>query len=282
MSADQVRSIRGNGIAMVFQDPMSSLNPSMTVGRQIMEPLQAHLAMHSRDARTRAIELLALVGIPSPEARVDDYPHQFSGGMRQRVMIAMALSCNPKLVLADEVTTALDVTIQAQILELLKRVARDSETAYILITHDLGVVAGMAQRVIVMYAGQVVEEAPTSRLFAAPQMPYTWGLLQSMPRLDRERTDRLQPIDGMPPGLIEQPIGCRFAPRCRYRRDICVQATPPLTVTHAGPEAHLARCWGTQDVEGGGWLHGYDWRAGSGVAEGGGPITRTHGASSAP
>ena len=256
MDDDEVRGIRGNNIAMIFQDPMTSLNPVLTISRQISEALELHLKMDKSEARKRTIELLDLVGIPSAKKRVDDYPHQFSGGMRQRVMIAMALSCNPKLILADEPTTALDVTIQAQILDLLKNLAREFRTAFILITHDLGVVAGMTQRIHVMYGGKIVEKADTSELFANPKMPYTWGLLRSIPRLDERRKAKLVPIEGLPPDLIAPPPGCRFEPRCQYRRDVCHEKEPPLeAIPNAKPD-HEARCWGTQK---GGWLVDTDW-----------------------
>jgi oligopeptide transport system ATP-binding protein len=213
--------------------------------------------MDKSEARKRTVELLDLVGIPSAKKRMDDYPHQFSGGMRQRVMIAMALSCNPKLILADEPTTALDVTIQAQILDLLKNLAREFRTAFILITHDLGVVAGMTQRIHVMYGGKIVEKADTGELFANPKMPYTWGLLRSIPRLDERRKAKLLPIEGLPPDLIAPPPGCRFEPRCQYRRDVCREKQPELKhIPNAKPD-HEARCWGTQE---GGWLVDTDWR----------------------
>jgi len=257
MDDDEVRGIRGNNIAMIFQDPMTSLNPVLTISRQITEALELHLKMDRAEARKRTVELLDLVNIPSAKKRLDDYPHQFSGGMRQRVMIAMALSCNPKLILADEPTTALDVTIQAQILDLLKNLAREFRTAFILITHDLGVVAGMTQRIHVMYAGKIVEKADTGELFANPKMPYTWGLLRSIPRLDELRKAKLVPIEGLPPDLIALPPGCRFEPRCQYRREICAKEEPELVgIPNAKPD-HEARCWGTQQ---GGWLVDLDWR----------------------
>ncbi len=252
MDDDEVRGIRGNNIAMIFQDPMTSLNPVLTISRQISEALELHLKMDKSEARKRTIELLDLVGIPSAKKRVDDYPHQFSGGMRQRVMIAMALSCNPKLILADEPTTALDVTIQAQILDLLKNLAREFRTAFILITHDLGVVAGMTQRIHVMYGGKIVEKADTAELFANPKMPYTWGLLRSIPRLDERRKAKLVPIEGLPPDLIAPPPGCRFEPRC----DICKEKEPELEHIPNSKPDHEARCWGTQQ---GGWLVDTDW-----------------------
>jgi oligopeptide transport system ATP-binding protein len=257
MDDDDVRGIRGNNIAMIFQDPMTSLNPVLTISRQISEALELHLKMDKSEARKRTIELLELVQIPSAKKRVDDYPHQFSGGMRQRVMIAMALSCNPKLILADEPTTALDVTIQAQILDLLKNLAREFRTAFILITHDLGVVAGMTQRINVMYAGKIVEKADTVELFANPKMPYTWGLLRSIPRLDESRKAKLVPIEGLPPDLIAPPPGCKFEPRCQYRRDVCHEKEPELKHIPNSKSDHEARCWGTQE---GGWLVETDWK----------------------
>ncbi|HLU30993.1 MAG TPA: ABC transporter ATP-binding protein, partial [Acidimicrobiia bacterium] len=233
-------------------------NPVLTIGRQLTEGIEMHLGYSRRKARHRAVELLDLVGIPSPRRRLDDYPHQLSGGMRQRVMIAMALSCEPQLILADEITTALDATIQAQILDLLTELSQSDQTSYVLITHDLGIVARMTQQVNVMYAGRIVEAATTPELFANPQMPYTWGLLASVPRLDEETKERLTPIEGAPPDLTADIPGCPFAPRCRYSRPICSEQVPPLSEVAPG---HLAACWGTKDVEGGGWLRGHDWRA---------------------
>ena len=237
---EEMRHIRGNRIAMIFQDPMTSLNPVLTIGRQITESLELHMKLTPKEARNRAVELLQMVGIPGAARRLDDYPHQFSGGMRQRVMIAMALSCNPELLIADEPTTALDVTIQAQILELIQRLQHELGTAVIIITHDLGVVAGMADRVIVMYAGRVVEEGPTEEIFARPRMPYTIGLLRSIPRLDEEEGRTLTPIRGLPPDLINLPQICPFSPRCDYFiPGTCDQQVPPLREVVPG---HKAAC----------------------------------------
>ncbi len=240
LSDREMRSVRGNEIAMVFQDPMTSLNPVHTVGWQISEQIRAHRKASRSEARERAVELLRAVGIPRPEQRVDQHPHQFSGGMRQRVMIAMALSCQPALLIADEPTTALDVTIQAQILELIRDLREQSGSAVVLITHDVGVVADIADRVIVMYAGRAVEVASKDDLFEQPQHPYTWGLMASVPRLDLPKPERLAAIPGQPPSLIRLPPGCSFAPRCRHSFDACGQGRPPL-VSHAGP-AHLDAC----------------------------------------
>jgi oligopeptide transport system ATP-binding protein len=239
-SEAEMREIRGKEIAMIFQDPMTSLNPVLTVSRQMTESMETHLGMTPAQARARAVELLEMVGIPSAAARADDYPHQFSGGMRQRVMIAMAISCNPKLLIADEPTTALDVTIQAQILELIKRLRRELGTAVILITHDLGVVAGMCDRVAVMYAGYIVESAPARRLFTDPRHPYTLGLLRSIPRLDADRKRRLVPIEGMPPDLARMPAGCPSVPRCPFARERCRVDNPPLRPLGAD---HQVACW---------------------------------------
>jgi oligopeptide transport system ATP-binding protein len=240
LSEEEMRHVRGNRIAMIFQDPMTSLNPVLTIGRQITEALELHMKMSGAEARKRAIDLLGMVGIPSAAGRLDDYPHQFSGGMRQRVVIAMALSCNPELLIADEPTTALDVTIQAQILELINRLKNELGTAVIIITHDLGVVAGMSDRVNVMYAGRIVEEGNTAEIFSNPRMPYTIGLLRSLPRLDEREGRRLTPIRGLPPDLINLPQVCPFSPRCDYFvAGKCDQTVPPLRPV--GPD-HRAAC----------------------------------------
>src|SRR5512137_2825733 len=239
ISDDEMRSVRGNKIAMIFQDPMTSLNPVLTIGQQVGEALELHLGMSKSEARQRTIELLEMVGIPLAADRIDDYPHQFSGGMRQRVMIAMGLSCNPMLLIADEPTTALDVTIQAQIIDLVKKLRDEIGMAVIWITHDLGVVAGMAQRVIVMYAGYIIEEAYVTALYANPTHPYTHGLLNSLPRLDVGKERRLTDIPGLPPLLLEQPIGCPFKPRCPYGFEKC-EANPPLV--EIGVNNKVA-CW---------------------------------------
>jgi oligopeptide transport system ATP-binding protein len=236
-----MRKIRGGQIGMIFQDPMTCLNPTMTVGKQIAEGLQIHLKLSSGQALKRAVSLLEQVGIPDAATRASAYPHQFSGGMRQRVVIAIALACNPKLLVADEPTTALDVTVQAQILELIGGVCDEFGTAVILITHDLGVVAGMTDRVVVMYAGKVVETAPTDELFVNPRHPYTLGLLSSVPRLDEQRTSELRTIEGAPPDLLQPPPGCPFMPRCAFARAIC-RTMPPLDPV-AGNAAHRKACW---------------------------------------
>jgi oligopeptide/dipeptide ABC transporter ATP-binding protein len=238
---DALRRIRGNDIAMIFQDPMTSLNPVLTIGRQITEILELHLGMGERDARTRAAELLDRVGIPAPDRRLDDYPHQFSGGMRQRVMIAMGLACDPQVLIADEPTTALDVTIQAQIVELIGSLQDQSGMAVIWITHDLGVVAGIADRVLVMYAGQVVEEAPVDDLYADPRHPYTLGLLGSLPVLGPDRPDELTSIPGLPPDPLDLPPGCAFHPRCPHRLDArCETERPPLRSVNG---SHRSACF---------------------------------------
>jgi oligopeptide transport system ATP-binding protein len=236
-----MRKIRGGQIGMIFQDPMTCLNPTMTVGKQIAEGLRIHLNLSGDQAQKRAISLLEQVGIPDASRRINSYPHQFSGGMRQRVMIAIALACNPKLLIADEPTTALDVTVQAQILELISGIASEFGTAVMIITHDLGVVAGMTDRVVVMYAGKVVETAPTGELYANPRHPYTLGLLASVPRLDEKRHGELRTIEGAPPDLLSPPPGCPFMPRCAFARAIC-RTMPPLDPV-AGNSAHLKACW---------------------------------------
>ncbi len=240
LTDDEIRQVRGNRIAMIFQDPMTSLNPVLTIGFQISETLMLHLGMDKAAARKRSVELLELVGIPRAADRLDDYPHQFSGGMRQRVMIAMGLSCNPQLLIADEPTTALDVTIQAQIADLVKRLRDDIGMAIIWITHDLGVVAGLADRVIVMYAGFIVEEAAVKELYGNPRHPYTIGLLGSLPRLDEARSRRLTSIEGLPPDLVDLPKGCPFYARCFYRLDRCAVENPSLEPYGPG---HKVACW---------------------------------------
>jgi peptide/nickel transport system ATP-binding protein len=241
LATEDMDRIRGKEIAMVFQEPMTSLNPVYTVGDQIAELLRRHEGLGKRAVRERTIEMLRLVQIPNPERRIHDYPHHFSGGMRQRVMIAMALSCNPKLLIADEPTTALDVTIQAQILELLGEMKSRFGMAIMLITHAMGVVAETAQRVVVMYAGKVVEEASVERLFAQPLHPYTQGLIRSIPRIDRAATGkiRLEAIAGVVPSLLNPPVGCRFAARCRYAMPVCKESEPPLREIEAG---HKVAC----------------------------------------
>jgi oligopeptide/dipeptide ABC transporter ATP-binding protein len=236
---DQMRGIRGNDIAMIFQEPMTSLNPVLTVGDQIMEAIVLHQKLSKQDAKAKAVHMLRLVGIPSPERRVNDYPHQMSGGMRQRVMIAMALSCNPKLLIADEPTTALDVTVQAQILELMMALKDDLGTSVMLITHDLGVIAETADKVVVMYAGNVVEKAGVRELFREPAHPYTMGLLGSIPKLS-EDSKRLQSIEGVVPSPFNMPKGCRFSPRCGHAMDICREREPVFAKIADG---HHVSCW---------------------------------------
>ncbi len=240
ISEDEIRKIRGNKIAMIFQDPMTSLNPVLTIGQQLGEPLMLHMGMSKKEAREESIRLLKMVGIPEAEKRIDDYPHQFSGGMRQRVMIAMALACNPKILIADEPTTALDVTIQAQIIDLVKRLRDEIGMAIIWITHDLGIIAGLAQRVNVMYAGFIIETAPVKKLYGDPRHPYTMGLLRSVPRLDAPVKEKLTPIEGLPPDLIGLPPGCPFAPRCEYVIDRCLEENPPLEPVDTD---HSVACW---------------------------------------
>jgi len=240
MPAEAIRRVRGAQISMIFQDPMTSLNPVMTIGRQIEEPLVLHVGMSQKQARARAADLLDMVGIPKAKDRLNDYPHQFSGGMRQRVMIAIALSCSPQILIADEPTTALDVTIQAQIIELVKRLRDELGMAIIWITHDLGVIAGLAQRVVVMYGGYLIEEAPVRKLYASPQHPYTIGLLGSLPRLDEKERQRLYSIEGQPPMLFQKPQVCPFAPRCKWVMERCWKENPGLEAVT--PE-HRVACW---------------------------------------
>ena len=224
----ELREIRGGEISMIFQDPMTSLNPVYTIGHQIAEMIRVHERISPKQAKERTIEMLDLVGVPNPHQRVDDYPHQFSGGMRQRAMIAMALSCKPELLIADEPTTALDVTIQAQVLEILEKSARELNTAVLLITHDLGVVAGLCDRVAVMYGGRIVEEAPVDDLFEKPLMPYTWGLMKSIPQMDQFSSQPLYTIPGAPPVMSRPPKGCAFAPRCEFALPACSESVPEL------------------------------------------------------
>jgi oligopeptide transport system ATP-binding protein len=243
VSEREMQEIRGQEIAMIFQDPMTSMNPVFRTGWQVAEPVRLHQSLHKAQAMGVAVSMLGKVGIPSPERRARDYPHQFSGGMRQRAMIAMGLTTMPKVLIADEPTTALDVTIQAQILELLRNVNKEFGTATILITHNLGVVAGMCERVMVMYAGRIVESGPTVDVFAHPKHPYTWSLLRSIPRLDAERHEPLKPIEGLPPDLMALPPGCAFHPRCSFRVERCLSDVPALN--RVG-ETQLAACWVTQ------------------------------------
>jgi oligopeptide/dipeptide ABC transporter ATP-binding protein len=246
LSEEEMRHVRGREVAMIFQEPMTSLNPVLTIGRQLTEGLEIHLGMTPADARRRATELLCMVGIPDPARRLTQYPHQFSGGMRQRMMIAMALACNPSLVLADEPTTALDVTIQAQILELMKDLSRRLGVAMLIITHNLGVVARYADRVNVMYAGRIIERGTAREIYTNPRHPYTLGLLRSVPRLDEPRRERLDPIEGQPPDLARLPVGCAFAPRCAFRVDRCLVEAPPLRPIGTG--GHVAACWEAERV----------------------------------
>lgn len=240
LSEDEMCKIRGNDISMIFQDPMTSLNPLMTIGNQLMEPLRIHKKMSKDEAYKKSIELLELVGIPSPKDRMKQYPHEFSGGMRQRVMIAMALSCNPKLLIADEPTTALDVTIQAQILEIMKDIKEKLNTSIILITHDLGVVADICDRINVMYGGIVVEKGDAREIFYESRHPYTWGLMESVPNPNTLIRERLKPIDGQPPDLFKPPKGCPFFARCSHAMKVCENNRPPLFEISKG---HEAACW---------------------------------------
>ena len=247
LSEEEMRRVRGREIAMVFQEPMTSLNPVLTIGRQLTEGLEIHLGMTREQARQRAAELLATVGIPDPARRLAQYPHQFSGGMRQRMVIATALACHPSLILADEPTTALDVTIQAQILELMRDLSRRFGVALLIITHNLGVVARYADRVNVMYAGRIVERGSARELYRHPRHPYTLGLLRSVPRLDEPRRARLDPIEGQPPDLTRLPHGCAFAPRCAFRVERCLAERPVLAP--AGGEGHVSACWEAARLE---------------------------------
>ena len=246
LSEDEMRDVRGNDIAMVFQEPMTSLNPVLTIGRQITETVEEHLGLTGEAANKRAIELLGMVGIADPERRLDQYPHHFSGGMRQRVMIAMALSCNPSLIIADEPTTALDVTIQAQILEVMKGLTRDLGVALIIITHNLGVVARYADRVNVMYAGKIVETGTAMDIYHRPRHPYTLALLRSVPRLDQPRAAKLDPVEGQPPDLARLDEGCSFRPRCRYATEDCAKGIPEL---QSVGEGHRSACFEIATVE---------------------------------
>ena len=249
LGEDEMRKLRGKEIGFIFQDPLTSLNPTLTIGYQIAEAIREHMGLSQKAAVDRVVELLGKVGIPRAKDRLNDYPFQFSGGMRQRVMIAIALSCDPKLILADEPTTALDVTIQAQILELIQTLSDEFNTAVLLITHDLGIAAGMCDRVNVMYAGRIVETGTVDELFESPQHPYAWGLLDSLPRIDDVRGERLRTIEGMPPILIHPADACRFNPRCRFAREVCLSNEPQLVARDSA--THEARCWATEP---GGWI----------------------------
>ena len=246
-SPERMEQVRGKDIAMIFQDPMTSLNPVFTIGYQITEALKLHQNLNEQEARQRAAEMLALVGIPEATQRLDNYPHEFSGGMRQRAMIAMALCCNPKLLIADEPTTALDVTIQAQITDLVKRLQEKLGMSVMWITHDLGVAAGLVDRINVMYAGYIVERGTVRDIFKRPSHPYTHGLLQSLPRLDAEPGEELYSVPGLPPDLSALPAGCPFASRCPYVAEECVQEMPPLITVDGGE--HMAACWRTDEID---------------------------------
>jgi peptide/nickel transport system ATP-binding protein len=241
-SEDELRRVRGAEIAMIFQDPMTSLNPVQRIGRQIVEQIQEHEGLPDQQARERTVELLERVGIPRARERVDNYPHEFSGGMRQRVMIALALSCSPSILIADEPTTALDVTIQAQILQRMRDLREETGAAVILVTHDLGVVADIADRIAVMYAGRIVEEGTLDQIFYDPQHPYTWGLLGSITRVDKPRPERLPAIAGLPPSLADRPTGCHFRPRCPHEFAKCKEVPPLEAGVHGQPD-HRDRCW---------------------------------------
>ena len=245
LSESEMRNVRGNRISMVFQEPMTSLNPVLTIGKQLTETLVLHLGMTTRSAYKRALELLDMVGISDPSQRLKDYPHQLSGGMRQRVMIAIAISCNPKVIIADEPTTALDVTIQAQILELLKSLTNEIGTALVIITHNLGVVARYATRVLVMYSGKIIESGRSIDTYNNPSHPYTIGMLGSVPRLDKPSGTRLLPIQGIPPDLIETSIGCSFSPRCAFSSDICNEKSPELIKVG---DDHFSACWRLNEI----------------------------------
>jgi len=247
LSEEEMRHVRGREIGVIFQEPMTSLNPVLTIGRQLTEGLEIHLGLTPTEARRRSAELLGVVGIPDPERRLTQYPHQFSGGMRQRMMIAMAVACNPSLILADEPTTALDVTIQAQILELMKDLSRRFGVAMLIITHNLGVVARYADRMNVMYAGRIIERGTAREIYANPRHPYTLGLLRSVPRLDEPRRARLNPIEGQPPDLTRLPAGCAFTPRCGFSVERCRVEAPPLREVNAG--GHVSACWEAENLD---------------------------------